>query len=108
MHLQSGAPHMHGEVCRVPGGHLHDGSGAVSATIVFAAGTFRSYNIRATAWNIVLLPATRSEKFVAHYIYACLFVPLIFIAAYLAGIALSYASSYVFGNEAIDLVTAAS
>ena len=54
------------------------------------------------------MPATRSEKFVAHYIYACLFVPLIFIAAYLAGIALSYASSYVFGNEAIDLVTAAS
>ena len=51
--------------------------------IFFAAGTFRSYNIRATAWNIVLLPATRSEKFVAHYIYACLFVPLIFIAAYL-------------------------
>lgn len=76
--------------------------------IFFAAGTFRSYNIRATAWNVVLLPATRSEKFVAHYIYACLFVPLIFIAAYLAGIALSYASSYVFGNEAIDLVTPAS
>ena len=74
-----------------------------SASVVAAARGLQDYNRRESAWNIMLLPVSKTEKYIAHYIYSVLFVPIVFAAAFAASVGISIAFLQYFGTESMDV-----
>lgn len=69
------------------------------ASLFFSSTAFKAYNRRETCWSVVLAPASRLEKFVAHGVYAVVLVPLFFVVSFGGAVALSQSLAWLLGIE---------
>lgn len=74
-----------------------------SASVVAAARGLQDYNRRESAWNIMLLPVSKTEKYIAHYIYSVIIVPIVFAAAFGASVGISIACLQYFGADTMEV-----
>ncbi len=74
-----------------------------SASAVTAARGLKDYSRRESAWIIMLLPVSKTEKYIAHYIYSVLFVSAVWAVAFGASVGISLAFLHYFGVESMDV-----
>lgn len=68
-----------------------------------SANAFKSYKHRDTAWQIMLLPVSRFEKYSAHFAYSVLALPFLLMLVFCLALGISYGIAQLGGQEPIFL-----
>lgn len=69
------------------------------ASLFFSSTAFKAYDRRETCWSVVLAPASRLEKFVAHGVYAVVLAPLLFVVSFGGAVAMSQGAAWFLDVE---------